>query len=168
MEQQEKNIIEAGKEQNNENNEEILSLRQERYCELFTSPDKDFFGNGAQAYLDVYDINRSNPNWYKTACACASRLLSYAKVINRINELLENQGFTDENVEKQHLFLLNQFTDLKTKMKAIDSYYKLKGKNEPEKIEVKNDLTRLTDEELIKLTRSREGISEEGISEEKA
>ena len=113
-----------------ENDEEVLSVRQSEFCKFYTSHDREMFGNGVQAYLEVYEIDQSKPNWYKTACVCASQLLSNIKVINRINDLLEEQGFNDENVEKQHLFLLNQHVDLKTKMKAIDSYYKLKGKNE--------------------------------------
>ena len=60
--------------------------RQERFCQLYAS-DKEFFGNGVETYLEVYDIDRSKPNWYKTACTCASKLLSNAKVYNRINEL---------------------------------------------------------------------------------
>ena len=111
-------------------NEHGLNIKQDRFCELYVDIDREMFGNGFQSYVEAYDPDTSKPNWAKTVLACSSRLLTNAKVIARINGLLEKGGFTDENVSKQHLFLLNQHTDLKTKMKAIDSYYKLKGKNE--------------------------------------
>ena len=105
-----------------------MKLKQEEFCEMFVNGDREMFGNGVQCYLEVYDIDKTKPNWYKTACAASSRLLSNVKVINRIRELLEEGGFNDENIEKQHLFLVNQFTDLGTKMRAISDFYKLKGK----------------------------------------
>jgi len=112
---------------------EKLNPKQELFCKMYTSLEREMFGNGVESYLEVYDVDRSKGNWYKTACSNASRLLSNDKVCERINDLLEEQGFNDENVLKQHLFLLNQHTDLKTKMKAIESFYKLTGKNkEPE------------------------------------
>jgi len=123
---------------------EKLSPRREAFCEMYTCNDREMFGNGIRSYIEVYKPDTSKPNWYKTASASSSRMLANVKIINRINELLERQGFNDENVEKQHLFLLNQHVDLKTKMKAIDSYYKLKGKNEPEKLII----TEYTDEQI--------------------
>lgn len=112
-----------------------LNLKQEEFCKMYTSNDRDMFGNGVQSYIEIYEPDTSKSNWYKTACASASQLLSNIKVINKINELLEEQGFNDENVEKQHLFILNQHVNIPAKMKAIDSYYKLKGKNAADKVE---------------------------------
>jgi hypothetical protein len=63
---------------------------------------------------------------YITAQTCAYDLLKKPEIFNRINELLEIGGFNNENVDKQHLFLINQCADLRTKMSAIDSYNKLK------------------------------------------
>ena len=114
-------------------------LRQEKFCDLFVNSDREMFGNGVQCYLEVYDIDRSKPNWYKTACSAASRLLGNVKVIAKIKELLETGGFNDENVQKQHLFLIDQYTDLGVKQRAISDYYKLKGNYAPEK----TDLTSL-------------------------
>ncbi len=48
--------------------------------------------------------------------------------MNIINELNEERGFNHSNVEKQHLFLINQHEDLKTKKGSVELYYKLKGK----------------------------------------
>lgn len=113
-----------------------LSVRQEKFCQLYLDYDLDFFGNGVQCYLEVYDIDESKSNWYKTACVAASVLLSNIKVCKRINELLEKGGFNDENITKQHLFLINQHKDFGVKMKALSDYYKLKGKYSANKVEV--------------------------------
>jgi len=119
--------------------EEKLSPRRELFCNLYTSNDREMFGNGVQSYIEAYNPDTSKPNWYKTACSTSSQILSNLEVTNRINELLEQQGFNDENVEKQHLFILNQHVNVPAKMKAIDSYYKLKGKNPMETIIIKTE-----------------------------
>lgn len=101
------------------------NARQEMFCRLYAT-DKEFFGNGVESYLEVYDIDRSKPNWYKTACVNASRLLGNAKVFNRINELLTEGGLNDAFVDKQLLFLISQQVDLGAKGNAIREYNKLK------------------------------------------
>ncbi len=105
--------------------EEKLSIRQEKFCELYTT-DTEFFGNWAQSYLEVYDIDRSKPNWYKTACVNASKLLSNAKVYTRINDLLESQGLNNEFADKQLLFLMSQQVDFTNKLWAVREFNKLK------------------------------------------
>jgi hypothetical protein len=106
---------------------EELKAKQELFCKLYATDDS-FFANGVQAYLEVYDVDRSKPKWYQTACACASRLLSNAKVFNRINELLEKSGLNDAYVDKQLLFLISQQSDFGAKAQAIREYNKLKAR----------------------------------------
>jgi hypothetical protein len=66
-----------------------LNLRQEEFCKLYTSQDKEMFGNGVQSYLEVYDIDKDKKDWYKTACVIASQLLSNHKVcLLQINPLI--------------------------------------------------------------------------------
>lgn len=103
-----------------------LTPKQEEFCELFACGSKDFYGNGVQCYIEVYEPDTSKPNWYKTACQSAYQILSNIEVCKRINELLDAEGFNDENVDRQHLFLINQFSDYKTKMSAIKEYNELK------------------------------------------
>jgi hypothetical protein len=112
-----------------------LNLQQERFCQLYAT-DVEFFGNGVETYLEVYDIDKTNKNWYKTACVCASKLLSNDKVIARINELLDSQGLNDGHIDKQLLFLINQFSDFGSKIAAIREYNKLK-----QRITEKTDIT---------------------------
>ena len=149
-----------------------LSMRQEKFCGFFLDYDKEFFGNGVQSYLEVYDIDKSKPNWYKTACAAASQLLSNIKVSDRIAELLEAGGFNDENITKQHLFLINQHTDFRVKMKAISDYYKIKGKYAATKIKFEDDNEELTDEEvedeLVRIRKEREEFTKKSNVKKKA
>ena len=128
------NPIEIEKEYNTEWKEieieqeivwESLTPRQERFCQLYTT-DSWCFGNWVTTYLEVYDVDTEKKWWYKTACACSSRLLSNAKVYNRINELLDENGMNNEFVDKQILFLLSQQADLNVKLWAIKEYNKLK------------------------------------------
>jgi hypothetical protein len=117
------------------NDKDDLQLKQEKFCKLYAT-DIEFFGNGVETYLEVYDIDKSKPNWYKTACSAASRLLSNVKVIDRITELLEEQGLNDAFVDKQLKFLLTQYADFTSKLGAIREYNKLKQRI-TEKSEVK-------------------------------
>ncbi len=108
---------------------ERLNPHQERFC-IFYATHGDCFGNGTEAYLAAYgdSIDRSNPRYLRTAAAAASRLLTQVNISRRISELLEENGFSNANVDKQHMFLINQYVDFHTKMAAIKEYHKLKGK----------------------------------------
>lgn len=112
--------------------EEGLNLQQELFCQLYVNADREVFGNGAQCYLAIYGpdhlLKYKKPMNFMVAAALASRLLTKVKVIERINSLLQEGGFNNENVDKQHLFLINQHSDLKTKMAAIREYNELKDR----------------------------------------
>lgn len=105
--------------------QEKLDPKRERFCQLYAS-DKEFFGNGVETYIEVYEPDKSKPNWYKTACAAASRMLSNVKVFSRINEILEDRGLNDVFVDKQLLFIINQHADFGSKVAAIKEYNKLR------------------------------------------
>lgn len=104
-----------------------LNPKQEMFCQLYAS-DREFFGNGVQAYIEAYDPDTSKPNWYKTACASASQLLSNIKVCERINEVLEEGGLNDNFVDKQLVFIIKQHADFGSKIAAIREYNKLKSR----------------------------------------
>lgn len=123
------------KRQEKEEIKESLNLRQEKFCQLYATS-REFFGNGVESYLEVYDVDRNKPNWYSIACASASRLLSNEKIINRINAILEQTGFNDAFVDKELSFLITQHADFQTKLGAIKEYNKLK-----QRIQDKLDLT---------------------------
>ena len=66
-------------------------------------------------------------------------MLTNPNIKDEIRKRLDNNGFTDENTDAQHLFLLNQFEDLSVKAKMIEHYNKLKGRL-VDRMEVKTDL----------------------------
>jgi len=109
-----------------------LNEKQELFCKIYTGDDRELYGNGTQSYLEVYGYEDENGKAvsYVSAMAAASRLLRNVKICNRINELLETGGFNDQNVDKQHLFLINQHADLKSKLGAIKEYNALKKRVE--------------------------------------
>lgn len=114
--------------------EDGLNQRQEEFCQAYIGKDTELFGNGVQCYLQVYGseyllLYKKNMT-YQVAMVNASRLLSNAKIIKRINELLETGGFNDENIDKQHLFLINQHADFRSKLGAIKEYNALKKRIE--------------------------------------
>ena len=104
-----------------------LNPKQEMFCQLYAT-DKEFFGNGVQAYIEAYEPDQSSKNWYKVACSRASQLLSNVKVCERINQLLEEGGLNDQFVDKQLTFLVTQHSDFKTKLGAIKEYNSLKAR----------------------------------------
>ncbi len=120
--------------------EDGLNQQQEAFCQLYVNNEKEFFGNGVESYIEAYDPDREG-NWYKSAAASASRLLTNVKVVARINELLETGGFNNENVDKQHLFLINQHADLKTKLGAIKEFNALKKRVEDKTVLVNVAIT---------------------------
>ena len=101
-----------------------LNLQQEKFCKLYAT-NEEFFGSGIWSYVEVYKPKKVG-NWYKSAQASASRLLSSVIVCERINELLEKEGLNNEFVDKQTLFLITQHSDFNSKIRAIQEYNKLK------------------------------------------
>lgn len=104
-----------------------LNMKRERFCSLYAS-DREFFGNGVEAYAEAYGFDLSNPAKYKAAQAGASRLLKDVKVLDRIDELLEVGGLNDQFVDKQLSFVITQHADMTSKMQGIREYNKLKGR----------------------------------------
>ena len=108
--------------------EQWLNSQQEKFCQTYISSDKEFFGNWVQSYIEAYNTDTTEKNWYKSATQSASRLLTNVKVINRINELLEEWWLNDQNIDKQLSFLITQFDDKNTKLSAIKEYNRLKAR----------------------------------------
>lgn len=133
--------------------EEKLNPKQELFCQLYAT-DREFFANGVQAYIEAYNPDTSKPNWYKTACARASQLLSNLKVLRRINELLELRGLNDAYVDKQLEFLITQNSELSTKLAAVKEYNKLKSRI-LDKTEVTHKYEDMDDEQLAAAIKSR-------------
>lgn len=110
------NVISIEKKQLAKRN---LNLKQDLFCKLFAT-DPKILGNGSQCYLKAYGGS------YETAKVNANRFLSDERITARINEYLSNEGFNEVNVDKQHLFIINQKKDLNVAMKGIQEFNKLK------------------------------------------
>ncbi len=108
-----------------EKDKDALNLKQELFCKLYAT-ETEFFGNGVRAYVEAYKPNQRVTNWYKTACVDASQLLRNPKVCKRIAEMLTLEGFNDEFMDKQLLYVATQHDDVPSKVRAISEYNKLK------------------------------------------
>ena len=130
-------------------NKEGVTMKQEIFCQEYI----DSNGNGTTAAIKAFDIKNKEIADIKekdrteeqkreyeviinTASTMATEYLRKPNLIKRIDSILEERGFTDESVKLEHSKMLRQNRDYGVKMRAIDSYYKLKGKNEAEKIEI--------------------------------
>ena len=96
-----------------------LSFKQKTFCDLFLN----YQGSSVEAIIDAGYKVKSR----KVAASLASEYLTKPDVSAYINKRLEEYGYTDENVKRQHLFLINQFADLTNKAKGINMYYKAVG-----------------------------------------
>ena len=113
-----------------------LSQQEKKFCEDYL----EFKGNGTEAAWENYKCKNM-----KVASAIAYENLRKPQIIAYVDLKLEDYGFNDENVKKQHLFTLQQFADLAQKNKAIDMFYKLKGSYAPEEIKVKLNIGKVLD-----------------------
>lgn len=133
-----------------------LNEKQKVFCELFAS-DREFFGNGTQAYIEAYNIDLSKKGAYLSAKANAHRLLTKDYILKYIDELFEARGLNDTFVDKQLEKLITQDAEFSVKIKAISEYNKLKGRiTDKKKIEGEltiNPYAGLTTEELRKLVK---------------
>lgn len=96
-----------------------LTMKQDIFCKLYAT-DPYIFGNAKECYIKAYNSNEV------TARSQASKFLELPHITARINEYLQMDGFNNENVDKQLLFVINQHKDLSTKVKGIQEYNKLK------------------------------------------
>jgi len=97
-----------------------ITMKERLFCEHYLEQ----YGNGVQAvYKAGYKVKNAI-----VASGIAYENLRKPHIYSYINSLLEERGYNDDNVAKQHAFLLQQHADLKTKAKAIEMYYKLRGK----------------------------------------
>lgn len=134
--------------QDKEQVKDNLNHKQELFCKLY-STDREFFGNGFQAYVEAYNVE---PKGYKAAMVSASRLLSDAKILRRINELLELRGLNDTFVDKQLELLITQNSDYKSKVAAIREYNSLKSRVQKKLDITTNGESLVNKEEIEKLT----------------
>lgn len=112
-----------------------LSPQQELFCRYYAT-ERDYFGNGTLSYARAYNIDLTKRGAVKVAGAAAARLLGNVSILDRTRELMKLEGFNDETVDKELLFLMKQDSELSTKLGAIREYNQLQNR-----IQKKIDLT---------------------------
>ena len=121
-----------------------MNPKQERFCLLYAS-DREFFGNGVQSYIEAYEPKQRG-NWYASARADASRLLTNANILKRIDELLEIE-LNDAFVDKRLGYWITQLAHPNASIDGIREYNKLK-KRINDKFTIRHEFADYTDEEL--------------------
>lgn len=126
-----------------------LTILQKKFAECYL----ELQGNGVQAIIEAGFMVKNSRGLinYGLAHSMASEYLKKPAIFGYITTLLEKFGLADLNVEKQHLFLINQFGDLSAKAKGIDMFYKVKGRY-PKDQAITDALKKyqgMTDSELI-------------------
>lgn len=132
-----------------------MNPKQDKFCILYAS-DREFFGNGTQSYIEAYQPKQKG-NWYNSARAQASILLTKHNILKRIDELLEielNNSFVDKRLG----FWVTQLAHPSASMEAIREYNKLKKRTE-EKLAIKYE--NFTEDQLIN---ERKGIVEQLVA----
>ena len=121
-----------------------LTEREKRFCDAYLV----FGAKGVDAvYEACYNVKSA-----RVAYSIAYENLTKPHIYSYINMHYEEYGFNDEDVMKEHLFLIKQSGDLPAKAKGVDMYYKKYGSYAEEKTAVTvRNYSDLTDEELAKL-----------------
>jgi len=132
-----------------------LNPEQELFCQLYAT-DREFFGNGTQAYIEAYDLDINKKGSYQTAMVNASKLLRNTKILARLDELMEIGILNNARVDKELAFLIEQNAELNTKLGAIKEYNALKTR-----IQNKIDLNLKTPLKNIKFVFEEDGDEED-------
>lgn len=140
---------------------EELTLKEELFCRNYASS-REFFGNGTRSYMDAYQTEDAN-----SASVLASRLLGKVSICQRIATLLTLQGWNDEFVDKQTLFLITQNADLKAKAAGVKIYNEVK-KRITQKMELSADKESGFKVEFITVKSKKDVPESEGGTDGKA
>lgn len=111
-----------------------LTAKQKLFCELFVK----FDFKGIEAVIDsgysVFDEKTGKPNRIVASKIARENLLKQS--IQAYNDILfERAGYNEISADKQLLKVMNQDTDLSSKTRAVDIYFKKIGAYAPEKHE---------------------------------
>ncbi len=97
-----------------------LNVKQDLFCKIYAT-DPLVMGNATLAYQKAYKVEN-----YVSAKTAVRVLIDKPEITARINDYLQQEGFNNENVDKQLLYVINQHRDLPTKVKGIQEFNKLK------------------------------------------
>lgn len=144
-----------------------LSQKQKLFVEAYLT----FRGNSIDAVISAgYDVRKKDSegmpinNVYnrQLASVIAHQNLKKLNVNAYMRCLYEAYGFNDEAVEREHLFLINQNEDLKTKRSAIDMYYNVKAKYPAKKMDLTSMGEAIVGVTYVSPTEDKQKSPEEG------
>jgi len=102
-----------------------LTEKEKAFCEFYC----EFGTKGIEAvYRAGYKAKTK-----AVAYSISSENLRKPQILAYIDTLYEEFGFTDEEVMREHWFLIKQNADFSNKARAIDMYYKKMGYYKPER-----------------------------------
>jgi hypothetical protein len=105
-------------------------------------------GNKLQSIVDSYDIDQTKKGWKFVAYDMASNNLKKPAISEALNELFSDMGLTDDTVDKELQYVIEQKAELSPKVSAITEYNKIKGRHAD--ISVKHKFAKVSDAELEK------------------
>lgn len=129
-----------------------LTLQQKLFAEYYC----DLSMNGTEAVIKAgYNVKgKKGYINYELAAVISSENLRKPNVCAYINILFHSIGLTEKVVDMELSYIVRQRAELGPKVRAIDIYYKKKGKYAPEKIEHSLDqkLEEFLDQQSAKLS----------------
>lgn len=135
-----------------------LTPQQELFCKLYAT-DRNYFGNGTQAYIEAYNVDLSKKGAYDVARSGAYENLTKPHILRHIRDLMETGILSDEFVDRELAFLIEQDAEKAVKLGAIKEYNALKAR-------IKNKLDLTTNDQPItgirvQIIRNKEEIKDD-------
>jgi len=106
----------------------LLTEQEELFCNLYV---RNY--NRIEAAMEAYNIDQTKKGWRYTASNIAYENLLRPYLNERIRELLDKLTLTDQVVDNEMKFLIDQNAELSSKAKGIEIYNKLKGRYQEDK-----------------------------------
>lgn len=144
-----------------------LTPTQEAFSQAYTNYSEETFCNATESLnsIKVWEGTRESLRMQ------ASTMKRHPVVQARIRELLETQGFNDDDVDMEHLKVIKQDKDLSNKMKGIIEYNRLKqrGAQQGQAVTVNivnyADLLRQRDNDSVPIRPDEEAVSVRDLGE---
>jgi len=120
----------------------ILTEKEKAFCEYYCQ----FGAIGADAVIKAGYKCKNRRSAYQLA----SEYLTKPNIFEYVHSLYDIYGLNDDDVEKEHLFLIKQNGDLHAKARGVDMYFRRTGKYAPEKKEhtIVREYEAMSDDEL--------------------
>ena len=126
-----------------------ITPKEKIFCDVYLETG----GNKTIAILEAYELRNKELcqiEWERlstidkirrqrvenNAASMGSRKSRKVKIIAYIDTVLGNQGWVDKEVKVEHFKNIKQVENVNASNRAIDMYYKLKGKYPKEKLEI--------------------------------